>query len=430
MSTIEKYLVAEKDVKLGRIPKHDDEGTYQWTPGQGKILNIPKFKDLRSFSSKISKIQDQINETYSKVISYQPIAKKYYENSGNEKKKLQDEIEKEELQCEGLKEEKVSLEEEFVLRGFVVEVDKKRDIVVPKIKPEVKKNRINWKSIFSFILIWFIGEIFMTWVMWESLRYENAIGDLLVRSISFGVILFLIHYVAHLNKKYRMRIYVIYLAFSFLMIGSMLFTPLILNQVFPLSIEDSNTSAWTISDDSFINGDIEDTYPFFVNFYRKYEVLPAILCFLFFIAIHSFVKPKKLKDMEDYKTEVPVIESKEDEHIEKAKSRLDMLEKRIVEKETRIRELKERMNSIIIPNTNGLKTIEKEINIYQEKIEAFENELNSIRASKEDLLKSLVLELNEYQADYMDILKKDEIKFHVVKPEWPTENDIKSFYNL
>lgn len=204
-------------------------------------------------------------------------------------KVYQSEIDDEQLTLKGLKVDLKQFDEDMFNRGHFIEEEKEKPA---ESKPKEKKpnwfQRTSWKTIFGFLGVWLIGEVFMTYVQWSALRDDKGIEDLAVRSLAFGVTLFLLHYVAHKNKKEAKGIYYTYMVFNLLMLLTMLFVPLALNKLYPLDASASVQDAWSLTDNANTGNVTTSEYPFWVEFYRSYEVTPAILSFLFFCGNDKF----------------------------------------------------------------------------------------------------------------------------------------------
>ncbi len=287
-SEFEYYNLALKDVNIGSIP-HRNGSTFKWSNGQEAILNQNSYKDLRDLRFNSDLLIKEKNVLLNQMVGLQSSIDTTLEGEDRSRPELLMEIETEKQKLKQYKNELTQFEKDMVDRGLWENDRKSHDKKEPRLSSEGK---ISWKEVLSFLGIWIIGEIFMTYVQWSALRDEKGLSDLFVRSFSFGVTLFLFHWVAHLNKKRESKIYQIYMVFNLLMLLIMLFAPLAINKLYPINSSTITTvSEWT-STKNISNTNITE-YPFWVEFYRSYEVSPAILCFLFFISMVSFKRTKQ-----------------------------------------------------------------------------------------------------------------------------------------
>jgi len=409
------YDAARRDVKIDSTPSRYQDGTYKWSNGQENILNQAQFNELRTYKTEISKLETKKETLTREMLMYQnPV--KYLENEGEVLVKVwQTEIDDEQLILNGLRTDLKQFDEDMSNRGLFLEEEEEN----PKSTITPQKSGINWKAVFSFIGIWLVGEIFMTYVQWNALRDEKGIEDLVVRSLSFAVTLFLLHYVAYKNKKSPRVIYYVYMGFNLIMLLTMLFAPLIISKLYPVdgqapSIQDE----WSLTETvNHANGAVSE-YPFWVEFYRSYEVIPAILSFLFYLAMVSLMisKPEE--------PPVPSPEPKPETEQDKKKKDRKHFKARINESENRLDDLRNKLNASLTPNTAHINNVLEKLENAKKEILAAGSRIKELKTKIEVLYKAVEMELNLYRTDYQDILRNDPIKSQSVKPEWPNRNDI------
>lgn len=419
--TLQYYNDAMKDVKLNSIPSRFPDKSYQWSDGQSEILNQQQFSELRIIISEIEQSTSHRETLKREMLVYQNPTNKLAKEGDTLTQTIQAEIDDEQVALKGLKAELSQYNEDMSNRGFFISEDDDTNISKP-IEEKVKEKRFNLKTVFGFLGVWLIGEIFMTYVQWNALRDEKGIEDLVVRSLSFGVVLFLIHFVAHLNKKYNRNIYYIFLGFSLLMLLTMLFAPLAISKLYPI---DGNAPSvadeWSITNgNSSTNISVKPEYPFWVQFYRSYEVTPAILCFIFFIGMQSFIQPKGKGLPNQEKETAPKSETAHDQ----IRRRRNHFLVKIRECETRINGLHSRQTEVLYPNTDNLNNILKRLETHKMEIIAIEKRIATQKTTFETRLTALENELNNYKTEYLDILRSDSLKFQFINPEWPVRNDI------
>lgn len=421
------YNAAYRDVKIDSTPSRYHEGSYKWSNGQEAILNQPQFNQLRTYQTEISKLETNKETLTREMLMYQnPV--NYLEKEGEGLVKVwQTEIDDEQLNLNGLKTELKIFDEAMFNRGHLI-LDEEQGEAKPDTEPNTKeKSGINWKAVFSFIGIWLVGEIFMTYVQWNALRDEKGIEDLVVRSLSFAVTLFLLHYVAYKNKKSPRIIYYVYMGFNLIMLLTMLFAPLLISKLYPVdgqatSIQDEWSLTETVNQ---AHGAVSE-YPFWVEFYRSYEVIPAILSFLFFLAMVSFMSSKP----EEPPVPSPEPEPKPETVQDEIKKKRKHLKARINESENRLDDLRNKLNASLTPNTAHINNVLEKLENAKKEILSADTRIKELTTKIEALYKAVEKELNLYRTEYLDILRNDSIKSPFVTPEWPNRNDIVQHFKI
>jgi len=337
------------------------------------------------------------------------------------------ENEEEKLELNELKSALSQFDEDMLNRGFTIPEENLINTSKP-IEEKEKKKSFDWKTVFSFLGIWSIGEIFMTYVQWNALRDQKGIVDLLVRSLSFGLVLFLIHYVTHLNKLVKRTIYYWFLAFSFLMLLVMLFAPVALNQIYPIGGNSTSiTNEWSTTNiEGESQGLTELTYPLWVRLYRSFEPTPAILCFLLFIGIKSFMPSKERDTLLIIKECEPNNETDQDQIRRMRSSQLS----KIKGSEARIENLTKKLSETLVPNTRYLNNVLNQLEQKKNNIFLKEKNIAESKIALEEKIKALEKDLNLYKTEFKDILRNDQVKSLLITPEWPNRNDILNFYKI
>ncbi|MEJ2004749.1 MAG: hypothetical protein P8X57_07255 [Cyclobacteriaceae bacterium] len=304
-------------------------------------------------------------------------------------------------------------------------------------QPSVKKkktNRLSFREIIGFLSVWLIGEIFMTYVQWNTLRDGKGIEDMIIRSISLGVVLFLIHYVGRQFKTQRRPLQLIFLLFSFLMLFTMLIGPLLMQELYPpVASTVSGASEWSL-DNSPANGEpeITDPYPFWVSFYRNNDMLPGIFVFLFFVIMQTFgrsaphTKPGEEKN--ELLTDNNTFRQTEGKmHIEE---RRKYYQQQIALAEKRLARLSGQQIEAVSPNTRRLQEILDELNNKHDAIVDLQHKKVDLEVQNDHLFRKLELQLNRYRIEFMNILNNDPVKSMVIRPEWPKREDLVNYFKL
>ena len=425
MKDLQAYTTVRRDVDLESTPNRNDDGSYSWSNGQLEILNQPDFGALRHNQVKIRQINNQIEVLNQEILTFDTPTNVLEQEGKGLTHFNQAEIAEEKARLEGLKFKLSQLDKAMLKRGVIPPVnDPEPDIKQPK----SKRRWIRWREVLGFFLIWLVGEIFMTYVQWHSLRDGKDIEDMIVRSLSLGVVLFLIHLVGKYYKKVKKPVYLIFLGFSFIMLLTMLIGPLLLNEAYP-PLEDTTSVAdqWSLTDE-VAEPAIEDVspYPFWVNFYRNNDMLPGIFVFLFFVIMQTFVK-RAARSTEEEASLVPLSpEAGTDE----VANRRNYYLRQIKQSEDHLHRLNEAQQKAVGPNTNKLQNILAVLQKKQEDMQQLLRDNDHMIMSNELLLKQLELHLNKYKTEYLDVLKNDQVKGLVLQPSWPNTADLKTYFNL
>jgi len=290
MENLKLYNAARQDIYLNDIPSRNEEG-YKPNRTQREYLNKPKYEPITTHSLKIRQLNENISDLRKEIIAYQVPADTAISQGNQHKDSYSPEIEEVKDNIKLLERELKKYDDDMLNRGIVPEEQVKESEPVKMTEQKKKRKTINWKAALAFVLIWGAGETFMTYIQFNSLRYEKSIESIVARSVAFAVILFLIHLVAHWNKQRRRIIYMAFLGVSFLMLFCMLFLPLILNQLYPEVSASAVADQWSLNNANAIAAPSQGSnIPFWVELYRKNDMIPGILSFLFFIIMISFTK--------------------------------------------------------------------------------------------------------------------------------------------
>ena len=250
---------------------------------------------------------------------------------------------------------------------------------------------------------------------------------MIVRSISLGVVLFLIHLVGRYFKRDGRPIQMVFLGFSFLMLFTMLVGPLLLNEAYPPLEGNADTAAqWSLQDETATSPiETVSPYPLWVNFYRKNDMLPGIFVFLFFVIMQTLIKHKP-KTIEIPEPSPPTPEADKTPIEDKRQYYVQQIERT----ENQLQELRQIQDNAVVPNTQRLQSILDELQTKQAEVIALKKEKDHLLMDNDQLLRKLEMHLNYYQTEYLNVLKTDPVKALVVQPSWPTSQDVKAYFNL
>ena len=435
MKDLQNYTIVQRDVGLDSTPLRKESGHYGWSNGQLEILNQPEFSNLGVNKVKLAQIDTSLKNLTEEILAFEAPAQALEQEGDGLLAGNQQEIDDQQAQLEQFRASLDQLDKDMLLRGYIPSTETPTSAPTGSPPPSPgKRSRVTAREVFGFLLIWLVGEIFMTYVQWNSLRDGRGIEDMIVRSVSLGVVLFLIHLVGRFFKRDGRPVQIVFLGFSFLMLFTMLLGPLVINEVYPPVVESPDIAAqWSLQDETVAapTGDASP-YPILVSFYRKNDMLPGILVFLFFVIMQTFAKRKPRATPSNQAPEPPSPEAEPSAKTEKTQisekrkyylQQIDRIEKRL-------RELDEIQHKAIIPNTRRLQGILDELQTKQDEMAALKMKKDQMLIENNQLLRKLEMHLNHYQTEYLNVLKNDPVKSLVVQPGWPTVQDLKAYFNL
>ena len=427
MKDLQNYTIVQRDVGLDSTPLRNGAGQYLWSNGQLEILNQPAFNELCINKVKIAQVDSSIKNLSEEIQAFEAPTLALEQEGDGLLTSNQEEIEGKQAELDQFKASLEQLDKDMLLRGYIPPGEApppEKPVPEPK-----KRSRVTAKEILGFLLVWLIGEVFMTYVQWNGLRDDRGIEDMIVRSVSLGVVLFLIHLVGRSFKRDGQPVHMVFLAFSFLMLFTMLLGPLMLNEVYP-PVEGSPdvASQWSLQDNTVAapaDTATPSPYPLWVSFYRKNDMLPGIFVFLFFVIMQTFVK-RKSKKPEPTQPPLPSPGAVKTQVEEKRQ----YYQQQIVRTENRLQELQKIQGNAVVPNTQRLQGILDELQVRQAEMISLKKEKDRLLMDNDQLLRKLEMHLNHYQTEYLNVLKNDPVKALVVQPSWPTTEDLKAYFDL
>lgn len=426
MNNINIYNAARRDIKLNDFPRYNEDGTYKFNQGQLFELNQVEFQQISAINVQIDQQGNKARALRKEIIAFQSPADKMIADGEKEKNSYSVEIEEEQDNQKILKADRRQYIDDMMIRGYIPAETNSLPEQEKQPEPKPRRKLINWKAGLSFLLIWGTGEVFMTYVQYNSLRYEKGIENIIARSIAFAVVLFLIHYVAHINKIHRRRVYTIFLVFSFLMIFSMLFAPLILNQLYPESNGIAVAQQWSINSTGTATTTKQITNsPFLVELYRKNDMIPGILSFLFFLIMSSLVKKEKkqVADIQAVQTETTLVPVQDE-----VSRKIDYYDNEIRRSEARLAEIRNAQKLSLHPTTDSLYNILKTLKDKQQQELSCIETRDRLITKRQLLLNEVLSNLGKYQLEFIEALNNDPVKCSFVRPSWPVETDIINHY--
>jgi hypothetical protein len=220
-------------------------------------------------------------------------------------------------------------------------------------------------------------------------------------------------------------IYASLLLFSFLMLATMLFTSLLLNQLYPEANPQSAASKWAL-DTATTNTKPVAQYPFFVQMYRQNEWLPGMLCFLAFLLVMAFVKKAEPKKEAEPKQSLAAANTAEDEITQ----RIAYYDYEIAQSDKREAKLLLEQKQAQHPATQAMIEMLTTLKEKEQQEDACIQEGGNLAGTRNILINEVKGELAKYQRDYKETLANDPVKSNFIHPEWEEDTDIINYYKI
>lgn len=423
---LRNYRLAQKDINLGNLPHRRLDKDYHWNFGQRHILDQAEYSDLRNLNVEVASLLTQKERLIEEIMQFEVVANRLETQAEQIIRECEDEIELQKNFNDSSKDLLKREEEDLANRGYYMVESATTSNPVTLDEEKKESATFGLKKIAQLIGLWALCEVFMTYVQWSELRDYNGVETLFARSASFGVILLLVHWVAHLYQKQRRVIYGVFMAFSIAMLLIMLVAPLAINKLYSTDSTQTVSSQWSLSSGSAEPAPIAKSIPFLLDFYRDNQVLPAILCLLFFITMISFLRKKsdpiapKIAEPEINPTPSP----------DNTKGKRNFLHAKIEQGEAELLVLTQKKHKRLEANTAGLHGILTPLETKYAECLEIEKRVATHKTKAEVLLSQLETELVEYSVEFQDILKNGGIKNTYVVPEWNSREDILKYYKI
>ncbi len=426
--TQQSFNAAHKDVRLNNIPSRLPDGRYMWSQGQSSILCNTEHSKIRLDRNSLLYLQEQEAAILKEMLVYQSVSEEIKAEIDNTAARHDEQIEERASITGTLNNDLKQFEEGMHNRGIMLNA-----------KPGENKEEIGFlkniftastgkkiKSVLIFLISWLVGEIFMTAVSWQTLRNDNNIESIVIRSMALGMVILLIHVAGHLNKRRKKPIYIIYISFSLLMLLSMLFAPMVINKIYPENNSPVNSTQWSFSDAPATNITTNISQaPTWVEIYRGNEItVPAILCLVFFLAIMAFTSINKEEDKS--------VENQKGVNAEEAETNRQR-NQLITHRNNSMKieeELKLKKKEEILKNTIELNNILKKLEESEKRVTEIDKQITALNTNIEIQLVLIEKELDQYKIDFEDILRNDVVKASFVTPEWSNRQDILNFFKI
>lgn len=414
MNDLKTYRLVATDMDKEDFPSRSPEGVYHWSQGQRELLD-EETETIRSIDQRILVLEKekehaiQMNSGVNRETLLEMDKEHDAQLKQHEKKIVEAEMEKDEA--------------EKILKKHVEAVNSRGLNYRPGVKKPKKvkptnnsEKKINWRLVGIFLGQWVIGEIFMTGVLFQILRDSMGIIDIIYRTLALGLMLGLIHYVDYLNKKNKNIIYKLYIIFNLLMIVGMILLPVLANNGFA---PQGTTQDWSFSLDEGTPPPVETSN----GWIDKLQLFPAVISFLIFIAIQSFVKVEKKPEKKEKKATALSEE-------QLAWNKADNLNDQFQKAEAKWKESKNDKVNFVNEYKAKIEALKKNQESLLNRAKSIKEELETSRKNFAQLMSDRFKALEGYRVDFESMLKADETKGNLIRPAWPNEYDFATYYQI
>jgi len=432
------YILASRDARTGNIPSRTDEGEFTPNDGMNEILIDDDNSYIKDVSRKISTLENTRKSKIDEMSHQQNLFEKsrkddaYYES---QKRELDEKNNDYLLTEDKIKQESNRLSN----RGhnppteasfFNTKTESKSENDSSKKFRTVKP--INWNPIKKWIIVFFTAggiEAFFGLAMWDSLRDQKSITEVILRIVATAAIVFTLHLAESKLKKLKKRVYAVYIVYGILTLLILLIGSLILGYYFPEYIEPSTA----LANDAFNLNSFTDTPNYeaprdLIGLFLKYDYVLGLLAVIIYLLIFFLEDdiPKLINTQGDLNQSEANV--KLNKNLKVFNSLENMyLKKRVLHGEIRVLKneiqfLESKPSRLSLEILDFLKERQKEI-------QAIDEELSKLKIQQEKILDRLMSQLMRYETDYLDVFKENPI-FSIVTPDWPKEADVLRYYNI
>lgn len=201
MDNLTIFNAAFRDLKTNVVPGKNEHGVFIFTPGQVDILNQPKYQQITTLNIQIEQQDARAKDLRRTILHFDKPSAKIIANNEKEKAVFNPELEEEKDRQRVLVAQRQEYIDQMVTRGYI---PKQPVATVPVPQEPVRtaaKRNWHWKEIRNGVATWIAGEVFMTLTQYHSLHYYRSVDNIIIRSVAFAFVLFVIHFTAHLYKN-------------------------------------------------------------------------------------------------------------------------------------------------------------------------------------------------------------------------------------
>jgi hypothetical protein len=200
MDNLTIFNAAYRDLKTNAIPGKNKQGLFIFTPGQVDILNQLKYQQITTLNIQIEQQDSRAKELRRSILHFDKPSAKIIANNEKEKAVFNPDLEDEKDRRRVLVAQRQEYIDQMMTRGYIPKQPvATAPVSTEPVKTQPKRNW-HWKEIRNGVATWIAGEIFMTLTQYHSLHYYRSVDNIIIRSVAFAFVLFVIHYAAHLYK--------------------------------------------------------------------------------------------------------------------------------------------------------------------------------------------------------------------------------------
>lgn len=429
MDTITTYELALRDVNTGSFPNREN-GVLIFSNGQRILLNNNTYNPLRELHSKLNTLKAKKSELIDQILSKENLFGLTETKTDKMDKELENDINELSAKIEMLKTDIEDEEQRLEARGISLPVKPLFDENIDNNNENSKINKFQnlkkhwqplkkWLGVFSIIVVL---ETFFGLALWDSLRDQKSIVQVILRIASSGALVITLHLAEIKYKEKRALIFGLYIVYGIISLVVLLFGSLILGYFFPESLNsgvsqnifDLNNSASVVNEN--VNKD-------WIGFYLRYDFSIGLFGMIVYLLL-SFLDRKKMPKNEE---DINIInhnttKSSVTAHLTRMYSSLSSEERKLAT-------LKEQHNNLKNEPSHLLNEIHHLLKTTKESIEKIDNQISEIENKTESIFRDIELQLDKYRIDFLDIFKSKPAS-QFVQLEWPAREDIKKYYNI
>lgn len=420
INSLESYWKAKKCLKLEDPPRRRPDNIYEWTSYHRDVL-IQNTHRISEIDYSIRDLRKRESGSIKEINIYKKPVEELDRVDQERKRGLKKENDLLQHNLDKILEEKEQIEVVLSLNGVINTPslnDNKANIG--------KKTTLNWwkHHVFSFLGLWLLSEILLTAMQWSSLRDILSIEQMLFRSAEIGILILLYKIIAYKRGSDPRVIYTIYMFFTITMVAIMVFGPPLLYYVFPFGGQ-SGAAGWSLNIETINNQLGPGNIPSWAQFMWEHQWIPAVLSVLGAIVLLFGLKPSKIISLPTIESNTDTAKDSLQEILTKHQYLTNMentTNEKLIETQRIIDEIDQNpieLSKILM----SLESMNKDRMNCLGKIEGLKNERNN-------LITAIETEFTAFQHNYMRQLKNDNVLNAVMKPEWPTREDILNYFNI
>ncbi len=204
---MEDYTIlnaAEQDVNTNVFPYKTEDGTFVPTPGQRAIMNQPKFQHITALHIQIAQQVEKAKGLRKEILAFDKPSDKLIGSNEKEKAIFTPYMEEERDHRKILQTARREYIGKRMNRGYIPKPPVVAQTVTARQPIEGSgKKSWDWKEIRNGLVSWIAGEVFMTATQFHSLHYYRSVDNIVIRSLAFAVVLFIVHRTSHLYKNFK-----------------------------------------------------------------------------------------------------------------------------------------------------------------------------------------------------------------------------------